>query len=319
MAAYKLRLDAVKGFLSEYYIYLILVVFWLIASGFIIGFISLYNLATLIIVCAPLALVSLGQNMSIITGGIDLSVGAIVSLGTAIASNIMEIDPTLAILIVILGGLGIGAFNGACVTKLKVDPFIVTLGSMGIASGLALYLRPHPGGYISPEFINMILYKQEIFGVLFPIGPFIILVITVIIGEMILMRRNFGRMVYAIGGNETYARMLGVPIDRVKFLVYVISGIVSAIAGLYVAALMNAGDASVGDPYVINSIIAVTLGGTPITGGSGRFINTVGAAMVVSTIDRILNQLGVNIWWSWIIKGVLLALIIAISTKVIRK
>ena len=319
MAGYKLTSDSVKGFLSEYYIYVILIVFWIAASGFISGFISLYNLATLIIVCAPLALVSLGQNMSVITGGIDLSVGAIVSLATAIASNLMEIDPLLAIVVVVLGGLAIGAFNGAAVTKLKVDPFIATLGSMGIASGIALYLRPHPGGYISPEFINVILYKQEIFGVLFPVGPFTILVVTVIVGELLLMRRNFGRMIYAIGGNETYARMLGVPIDKVKFLVYAASGVVSAIAGLYVAALMNAGDASVGDPYVLNSLIAVTLGGTPITGGSGRFINTVGAAMVVSTIDRILNQLGVNIWWSWIIKGVLLAAIIAISTKVIRK
>ena len=319
MAGYKLTSDSVKGFLSEYYIYVILIVFWIAASGFISGFISLYNFATLIIVCAPLALVSLGQNMSVITGGIDLSVGAIVSLATAIASNLMEIDPLLAIVVVVLGGLAIGAFNGAAVTKLKVDPFIATLGSMGIASGIALYLRPHPGGYISPEFINVILYKQEIFGVLFPVGPFMILVVTVIVGELLLMRRNFGRMIYAIGGNETYARMLGVPIDKVKFLVYVVSGVVSAIAGLYVAALMNAGDASVGDPYVLNSLIAVTLGGTPITGGSGRFINTVGAAMVVSTIDRILNQLGVNIWWSWIIKGVLLAAIIAISTKVIRK
>ncbi|MCD6535670.1 MAG: ABC transporter permease [Thaumarchaeota archaeon] len=319
MAGYKLTSDSVKGFLSEYYIYVILIVFWIAASGFISGFISLYNFATLIIVCAPLALVSLGQNMSVITGGIDLSVGAIVSLATAIASNLMEIDPLLAIVVVVLGGLAIGAFNGAAVTKLKVDPFIATLGSMGIASGIALYLRPHPGGYISPEFINVILYKQEIFGVLFPVGPFTILVVTVIVGELLLMRRNFGRMIYAIGGNETYARMLGVPIDKVKFLVYVVSGVVSAIAGLYVAALMNAGDASVGDPYVLNSLIAVTLGGTPITGGSGRFINTVGAAMVVSTIDRILNQLGVNIWWSWIIKGVLLAAIIAISTKVIRK
>jgi len=319
MAEYKIQLETVKHFLSEYYIYAILVLFWIVAAGFIPGFISLYNIATLIIVCTPLALVSLGQNMSIITGGIDLSVGAVVSLATAIASNLMEINIGLAILVVILAGLAIGAFNGFGVTKLRIDPFIVTLGSMGIGSGIALYIRPHPGGYIAPEFINVILYKHEIFGVLFPVGPFIILLVTVIIGELILMKRNFGRMVYAVGGNETYARMLGVPINKVKLLVYVISGVVSAIAGLYVAALMNAGDASVGDPYVINSIIAVTLGGTPITGGSGRFVNTVGAALVVSTIDRILNQLGVNIWWSWIIKGILLALIIAISTKVIRR
>lgn len=319
MAEHKIQLGAIKYLFSEHYVYVILLIFWIISAGLMPGFVSLYNIATLILICAPIALVSLGQNIAIITGGIDLSVGAILCLATAIVSNLMEINVGLAILVALFAGLAIGAFNGFCVTKLRIDPFIITLGSMGIGSGIALYIRPSPGGYIAPEFINILLYKYKILGVLFPIGPFIILLVTVVVGELILTKRNFGRMVYAVGGNETYAKMLGVPVDKVKQLVYIISGVTSSIAGLYVAALINAGSASIGDPYIINSIIAVTLGGTAISGGSGRFINTVGAALVVATIDSILNQLGVNVWWSWIIKGILLIFIVSISLKVIKR
>jgi ribose/xylose/arabinose/galactoside ABC-type transport system permease subunit len=261
--------------------------------------------------------------MVILTGGIDLSVGAICSLATVLASIFMETNTILGLLIALAAGLLLGLFNGLFISKLKIEPFIVTLGSMGIASGLALYLRPAPGGYISPEFIKLIFYDIKIFEVEFPVTCFSILVLTTIVGEIVLLKKNLGRMIYAVGGNEQYARLMGVPVENVKIICYCISGLMSAFTGLYISALTRVGSAFVGDPFTLYSIIAVTLGGTSIQGGVGRYIDTVGAAIIIASLERLLNQIGVlgimGSWFTWIVEGIFLVIVVIISLKVRRK
>jgi len=309
-----------KKFATAYTVYVLLILFWIASSLFVKNFITLYNMVTIVIVCTSISLVSLGQNMVILTGGIDLSVGAVLSLATALASIFMKSDTILGVAVALAAGLLIGLFNGLIVSKLKIEPFIVTLGSMGIASGLALYLRPAPGGYISPEFINLVFYSIKIFDVNFPITCFLILVLTTIFGEIVLLKRNLGRMIYAVGGNEQYARLMGVPVDRVKIICYCISGLTAALAGLYISAMTRVGSPFVGDPFTLYSIIAVTLGGTSIQGGVGRYINTVGAAIIVASIERLMNQIGVlgimGSWFTWIVEGIFLVIVIVLSMKV---
>ncbi|MEM3714277.1 MAG: ABC transporter permease [Nitrososphaeria archaeon] len=319
----KLKRKKLNEFVKEYIVYIILIIIWIMATILVKNFFTLYNLITLFIVSAGIIIVSLGQNIVILTGGIDLSVGSIISLATALASILMSFNLPLAILLTLGSGFILGLFNGIFIAKLDIEPFIVTLASMGIAAGLALYLRPAPGGYISPDFIKLIFYNIKVFGTEFPIVCFLIIILTTIVGEIILMRTNIGRMIYAIGGNETFARFMGVPVDKIKIIVYSVSGFTAALTGLYLAALSQVGSPFIGDPYTLYSIIAVTLGGTSISGGSGRYINTVGAVFIIASLERLINQLGIfgimGSWFTWIFEGILLIVVILISIKVTKK
>lgn len=296
----------ILGYISNYYIFFVVLLFWIIACSVTSSFATLENFYNILLLTTSVALVSLGQNYVILTGCFDLSVGAVISLATAMAATYMQMDLALAIFIVLLMGAAIGAFNGFGVTKLGIDSFIMTLGTMGIATGLALWYRPYPGGYIAPEFREVIFY--DVGG--FPLAPFLILIITAVIGEFILHKRNFGRMIYAVGGDERRARLLGINPEKVRLLVFTISGVTAALTGLYIAGMINCGDASVGDPYLFDSIIAVLMGGTSISGGKGTFRNTVGAAFLIASLGSFCNLLGINPWYTWVIKGLLIFIVV---------
>ena len=296
----------ILGYLSNYYIFVVVLLFWGIACSITSNFATLDNFYNILLLTTSVALVSLGQNYVILTGCFDLSVGAVISLATAMAAIYMEMNLFLALFLVLVMGIIIGAFNGFGVTKLGIDSFIMTLGTMGIATGLALWYRPYPGGYISPMFREIIFY--DIGG--FPLSPFLILIVTAIIGEFILHKRNFGRMIYAIGGDERRAKLLGINPDKVRLMVFTISGVTAALTGLYIAGMINCGDASVGDPYLFDSIIAVLMGGTSISGGKGTFRNTVGAAFLIASLGSFCNLLGINPWYTWVIKGLLIFIVV---------
>lgn len=251
----------------------------------------------------PIALIGLGQTFVVLSRGFDLSVGAVASMATAVASVTMIHGIVPGIILVIIIAIAIGLVNGLGITKLNIDPFIMTLCMMFLLTGLNFVIRPSSGGHIPTEYKKFLLHQVGAF----PVICFLILVIAAIFGYIVLKRRKFGREIYAVGGEPDYARMSGVNVDLVRIKVYIVSAIASAIGGLFVAARIGSGNAEAGAPYLFDSFITVFMGGTLVTGGVGGYSGTLGAALIISSIGQILQFLGVNIWYHFIIKGVLLA------------
>jgi ribose transport system permease protein len=296
-------LHRIKDLLASQYIYVILIIFWIISSAASPYFRTMDTFGNILTSAVPIALISLGQTVVVISRGFDLSVGAVASMATAIASVTLGENILLAFVLVIAAAVVVGWINGLGITKLKIDPFIMTLCMMFLLTGLNFLIRPSPGGVIPPLYKQVLLYEVGDF----PVTAFIILIITATYGYITLKRRKFGRNVYAIGGEPEYARMEGVPVDTVLIRVYILSAVVSALAGLFIAARISSGNAEAGAPYLFDSFITVFMGGTPVTGGVGGYSGTLGAALIISSIGQILQFLGVDIWYHFIIKGVLLA------------
>ena len=287
---------------SEWFVWVFLFLFWGISSALSPFFRTLSTFSTILLTAVPIALVALGQTYVILTGEFDLSVGAVASLATAIASETMQLNWPAAVLFVLLIALAIGLLNGIALIKLHVGSFIITLATMFIVNGIALIIRPSPGGVIAKEFEDLMLF--DVGG--FPVTALLILVVAGIIGELILQRRVLGREIYSTGGNPEAAKAMGININKVKIIVFMISGFCAALAGLFMAARIRSGNAIVGAPYLFDSFTAVFMGGTLVTGGIGNYRNSLAAALLIASISRILQFLEVSIWYQFVIKGLLL-------------
>lgn len=305
--------EGLKGILVDWYVYVILIGFWLISSIASPFFRTPSTFSTILINAVPIALVGLGQTFVVLTAGFDLSVGAVASLATAVASVTMSSNLGLSICLILLLALLVGAINGIGVSKLNVDSFIMTLGTMFFVSGLALHIRPSPGGVISEVFKNALLYR--IGG--FPLTAFLILLSTFIVGVLMLEKRKFGREIYAVGGDPESARLSGVNVDRTKIKTFIVSSISAALAGLFISARIGSGNAGAGDSYLFDSFTAVFMGGTLVTGGIGGYRGTMAAALIIASIGSILNFLGVTIWYHFIVKGLLLAGVVGIQLLIL--
>jgi len=267
------------------------------------------NMSNLLLRTIPLLSVSVGQMVVLLIGGIDLSVGAVLALATAVASSLMVHGIGLACFaVVVLGGL-VGLINGLGTTKANINPFVMTLGTMSIANGVALYVRPRPGGYVPRAFVDSVLaYWGPV-----PIVPLLILFWILAAGFLLLSKTTFGRRLYAIGGNEEAARLMGVNVDLHKILAYVICGFFASLAGLYMTARIACGDPAVGGAFLLDSIGAVVIGGTSLTGGRGTLSGTLLGVLIFSTLSNVLNLLNVNIYWQYVFRGLIVISVVAVS------
>ncbi|MGB9797690.1 MAG: ABC transporter permease [bacterium] len=264
-------------------------------------------------------IVALGMTFVIITAGIDLSVGSIVALAAVICTGVMKngitishftllpppsvaVGVPLGILIGLLLGAFLGAFNGFFITRFNIPPFVVTLAMMTIARGLAFI---YTGGFPVPElpepFVNLGTgYIGSI-----PV-PVVIMIILAFTTHYILTRTTFGRYVFAIGGNEEAARLSGININRVKLLVYTLSGFLAALAGIILAARLGSGDPKTGYMYELNAIAAVVLGGTSLSGGKGTIGGTFLGALLIGIIDNGLVLMRVSTFYQYVVKGAII-------------
>lgn len=293
-----------KNFVSGYYMFMILAIVWGIFAVISPGFLTASNIYRIILFSTPLLIVSLAQNVVILTKGFDLTVGSLVSLTTVIVSVMMDWKWPLMVIIAIslIVGLIVGTFNGFCISRFKVDPFIITLSASFMLDGIALMIRPTPGGNIYPEFVSgIMLYVSG-----FPVGPLLIFILVGIIGTLFLERRSIGRLIYAVGCTEERALLRGINVRRILLLVYILSGLLVSIGGLVYTAYIQIGDPNLGAPLLFASITAVFLGGTSAAGGIGRFPNTCAAVLLISSITTFLFQIQVITWYRYIINGVLL-------------
>jgi ribose/xylose/arabinose/galactoside ABC-type transport system permease subunit len=251
------------------------------------------------------ALLAFGVTFVIITGGIDLSLGSVIAVTSVVAATFAHPD-TYPVIVPILAGLltgvVIGAFNGLVITKSKVAPFIVTLGTMTIGRGLALILsKGRPISNLSDSF-NFI-GGGNVFGIPFPI---IILVIAFIVCSVILNKTILGRYMYAVGGNEPAARASGIRVSNVKMWVYTICGLLSAMGGILLTSRITTGQPNAGAGFELDAIAAAIIGGTSTAGGTGTMTGTLIGALLIGVISNSLDLLNVTSYYQQVVMGVII-------------
>lgn len=277
------------------------------------SFLSYGNITNILRQVSINALIAVGMTFVILTGGIDLSVGAVMALSGTIAAGLMAagMNGVLALLLCLVVGCGFGLANGAFVAFAGMPPIIVTLATMGIARGLGLI---YTGGYpISglPAWVNW-FGEGRMLGIQTPI---VIMILVYIVGWVLLERTPFGRYVYAIGGNETATRLSGVRVARSKLLIYGLSGLTAAIAAVVLTGRLMSGQPNAGQGFELDAIAAVVLGGTSISGGRGSLIGTLLGALLLGVLNNGLNMVGVNPYVQTVVKGVIILLAIYIGRE----
>ena len=298
----QLLMTLLKG--RTFIVLVLLVIFFTIVKG--TTFLSASTLTMVAKHVALYGILALGMTFVIITGGIDLSVGAGVTLYFSV--------PVIIITMLVVGCI-IGAVNGLIVTKLGVAPFIATLGTMYICRGFA-NLRSNGAtfsdikGYDGLGNTGFKILGSNIAGI--PTGVYIFAVLA-IISVIILKKLPFGWYVLAVGGNEKSARLSGIKADKIKIIVYMISGFCAAWVGMINTAQLSAAHPASGDGWEMNAIAATVLGGTSMSGGSGTIIGTVVGAFVIGVINDGMTMCGVSEFWQKVIRGLVIILAVVID------
>ena len=253
------------------------------------NFLTAQNLQNIVLQGAFLGLIVVGMTFVIISGGIDLSVGSMVGLGGVLAALTVQISWPLALILpTLLCGL-IGCGNGFLIAKARMAPFIVTLAGLLGIRGLALAFADERPIRMSEGSPLTWFGQGQIFGVSVPV---IVVIVAFAVGGLILARTSYGRVIFAIGGSEESARLMGLPVDRTKIIAYTASGALAGLSGALLAARLAAGDPNAGLAWELDAISAVVVGGTLLTGGAGSMSGSLAGVLLLSILQNLINQLG---------------------------
>ncbi|MCD8797009.1 ABC transporter permease [Mammaliicoccus sciuri] len=279
------------------------------------AFLDLSNLLNLLRQVSINGLIAFGMTFVILTGGIDLSVGSILALSSAFTAILITsgLDPIVALIVGVLGGFLLGVFNGVLVTFGSMAPFIATLATMTIFRGLTLVVTDgNPITNLGDSYMFQLFGKGYFFGI--PV-PAVTMIIVFIILAIILQKTTFGRHTYAIGGNEVASKISGIKVNKVKILIYGISGLMSALAGAILTSRLNSAQPTAGTSYELDAIAAVVLGGTSLTGGKGRIVGTFIGVLIIGVLNNGLNLLGVSSFYQQVVKGIVILIAVLIDRK----
>ncbi|MES2433583.1 MAG: ABC transporter permease [Pseudomonadota bacterium] len=273
------------------------------------------NASNILEQATPLALVSLGQTLVIITGGIDLSVGSLVSLASVLLSGITAGDPTMmyvALITIMLVGIFVGLINAGASLYLGVHPLIVTLGTGAILQGVTLLYTQTPIGKM-PKGFDELAYGRVLglpIGAVFTIAAFVL--------TAVFMRKvPLGRYIYATGDDALGAQLMGLPRTKVLFFAYGFCGLMASVAAIFLVARLGAGQPYTGQNFTLTSITPVVVGGTLLSGGRGGVMGTLMGVYLVSLLNNLLNFMSLSTHYQLIIQG--LIVIIAVSVYVENK
>ncbi len=289
---------------------MLVVVALVLAYLFVPHFGTPINISYLLLQAVPLLLCAVGQTLVLITGGIDLSIGAGVTLAGVIASLLMGPTPdgiALALVASLAAALAIGYVNGLLIVIYNLPPFLATLGMTFFLVGINLYLMPVPGGHIAEVF-------QDIAAMRWGYVPATVVFTLLLLAALAVFvdRSRFGLRLRAVGWNEKSARLAGVSCGTIKVVAYISSALLACLAGLFIASRTGGGDPLVGNPYQLASISAAVLGGVDLFGGRGSIWGAIAGAFVLAMIGNILNLLGVVAYWQWILQGLILLLAVSL-------
>ena len=298
---------------SFYVTTLLFIILFGIGSMWFEGFFSLQVFLNLLIDNAHLIIVTVGITFAILSGGggIDLSVGSVLSLTCMTLAYLMRettIHPALCMLI--------GIINGFFITFFKLQPFIVTLGTMFLGRGLTALISRESVSIDNAWYSDLSFMSVEIGDCYLSIGA-IMALIVVVIATVVLRYTAFGRGVYAVGGNEQSARLMGLKVDFIRAMAYVISGFCAALGGIAFSWMMLSGNTFHGMGMEMDAIASSVIGGTQLMGGVGFIPGTVIGVMIQGTILTIINFQGtLSAWWTKIVVGILLCLFIVMQALV---
>jgi galactofuranose transport system permease protein len=264
----------------------------------------------LIIDNAYLGVVAVGMTFVILSGGIDLSVGSIVGCTTIVVATLVEnrhMHPVVAIVIVLAGGVIVGGLMGSLIHFFELPPFLVTLGGLFFFRGLALYISRESIGINHPAYDWLSSFEITMGGTMaLPLSAIVFLVVLAIAIYISFFTR-FGRNVYAIGGNESSALLMGLPVGRTKIGIYALSGLCSALGGVLLTMFKLSGDATSAVALELDAIAAVVVGGTLLTGGVGYVAGTFLGILIFGIIQTAITFDGrLSSWWTKIVVGLLL-------------
>jgi len=287
-----------------------LVIVCLLGALFVENFASGLNLSAILFQYAIIGFLALGQLLVILTAGIDLSQGAQVAMISIITAVLMK---STGVIPAVLGGLVVGTLfglvNGFLVSRTRIPAFVVTLGMLGVARGLAQVISDSkPIAIDVPSFVDF--GRSNLAGV--PVSAILWAAISLGLAFFLAQRRT-GRHIYAVGGSEESSRLSGIAVKNVKLLVYALSGLLSAVGGIIWTARLSSGSPLGGNGYEMESIAAVIVGGGYMFGGIGTVSGTVVGVLLFGVINSILNLVGISPYWQGTIKGVLILAAVALS------
>lgn len=284
------------------------------------GFLSFNHLMSVLRLSVFLGIVALGQSLVVMAGGegIDLSVGAVVSLGVVVASSFLmgkDANIPVAIVAVVASGFAIGLANGVGISYIGIPPLIMTLAMSSVVEGLSLlYTKGYPSGTASP------LLESAGNGRVLGVPIVLLLWIVVIVAAMLLLfRKRWGAVLFGVGANSVTAELSGINVKRFRMFVYAISGAISAFAGLMVLGYTGTPYLNLGAPYLMSSIAAVAVGGIALAGGSGSYVGAVIGCILLTTLTSILVALQTTEAVRQIVYGSLLFIIVIAYTRRVRE
>ena len=261
-----------------------------------------------------LGIATMAQSLIIISGGIDMSMGAVVSALTVIAAGLFKsfesINPFVVFLVLIAAGTLIGLFNGLLVVRLKLPPFMATLASSLIVQGLIYLYTKKPIGGIPLSF--RFIADGKIIGIQFCM-LYMILIIAVV--WFILNKHRAGKHLYAVGTNEYVARISGINVERVKLMTYTFAGTLVGLSTVFLSARMGGGGPLTGQGYELNTITASVIGGISLAGGQGGVIGALGGVLILSLFNNLMNLMDISPYIQMLLKGVILLLAVSFYSK----
>lgn len=308
--------------IQEYGIFIAFLILVLVLSVSNEFFLTAGNISNVLLQTSINGILAIGMTFVILTRGIDLSVGSVVALAGIVSATFATTSATagvaggpypvaLALAIGIAVGMASGAIVGIIVSRFAVPAFVATLGMLSAARGMTLIYgggRPVPG--LVPDF--RWIGTGNLFGVPMPV---VILAVVFALSWWILARTRFGRYVYAVGGNPHAAKTSGIDVSRIRFLVYVISGALSGLAGMILSARTGSALPQAGVAYELDAIAAVVIGGTSLSGGVGRVTGTLIGALIIGVMNNGLDLMGMQSYYQQILKGALIVGAVMLDQK----
>lgn len=282
---------------SAWPVFVLLAVLLVVLGTLAPGILAPRNLLNVVNQQASLIVVTIGQALVVLTGGLDLSVGSVVSLTTAIVS----LDTPFAIPLALLAALGAGCVNAVGILRFQVHPILMTLSTMTALQGVALLVRPIPGGS-TPAWLNA-YSSGTLFGIPLPALAAVLIAVAM---TLVVSRTRFGLHLIATGGSADNARLGGVKADSVIACAYILSSLFACIGGINLAGRMTSGDPLVGAQFAVDSVAATALGGTLLSGGLGGVPGPVAGVLFLALLGNGLNFMNISTYYQMIIKGALL-------------
>ncbi len=284
--------------------YIILVVIIVVVSLISPTFRKPANIRNIIAQCAVLAVVAIAQTNVLLIGGIDMSVSSVISFGTisvAMFSDTGAGGMVFSLVLALAVGAVTGLVNGIGVVRFKIPAMIITISTQALLKGICLVLMPKSGGKVNAAFAAFLKTRFGVINV-----SAIIALILYVLFFFLYHYTKFGRSMYAVGNSELYAAQSGVPVKKTIILTYVVSGLVSAVAGIILAARISTGNPLVGDPYAMNSVASAVVGGVSMTGGVGTVLGALSGAVIMSLINNVINNMDISPYYQYITRGFVL-------------